>query len=355
MKVRLMFPLSLFVASVASMISAVVYGATYYVAKTGNNNYSCSQAQSAAMPKVTIASGLACMKAGDTLIINPGTYAESIYNTIPSGTSTSSRTKIIGNNQAKWTIRPNSCTNAVILFDNDSFVEIADFIIDAGAANCGNGIKLNEASTDNYIHHGEIKNTGKNPDNGQGITFDSGASPLTARNHIAHVWVHDSGTDRLDHCFYVTGSDNLLEYVTGNNCSGHGVHIFTKTDNTNNRNIVRFSHFYSNGSYGIGVYAGDHNKIHDNMLVNNGTQISGTGGIRLAGDKSVVYNNTIKDGGICIKVEPSADGSVIHNNVCVNNTNNMVMDLGTNTVQSNDSTTATGQIPGAPVSLQVAP
>jgi hypothetical protein len=101
MKVRLMFPLSLFVASVASMISAVVYGATYYVAKTGSHLTSCSQAQSAAMPKLTIASGLACMKAGDTLIINPGTYVESIYNAIPSGTSTSNRTKIIGNNQAE--------------------------------------------------------------------------------------------------------------------------------------------------------------------------------------------------------------------------------------------------------------
>jgi hypothetical protein len=239
-------------------------------------------------------------------------------------------------------------------------VEISDFIIDA--TNCKNGMKLSEASTDNYIHHAEIKNSGKFNNglgSGQGIVFDSGASPLAARNHIAHVWVHDSGTDRLDHCFYLTGSDNLLEYVTGNNCAGHGVHIFNKTDNTNNRNIVRFSHFYSNGSHGIGVYAGDHNKIHDNMLVNNGTQISGTGGIRLVGDKSVVYNNTIKGGGICIKVEPSADGSVIHNNVCVNNTNNMVMDLGTNTVQNNNSTTATAQpavtIPGAPVSLQVAP
>src|SRR5690349_4844069 len=65
--------------------------ATYYVAKTGSDGHSCSQAQSSSGPKLTItgtSGGLKCLRAGDTLIIKGGTYAEFInYNQIPSGTS----------------------------------------------------------------------------------------------------------------------------------------------------------------------------------------------------------------------------------------------------------------------------
>ena len=64
--------------------------ATYYVSQTGNDTNSNSQAQNSNTPKKTIAAGVACLGAGDTLFIRGGTYAEGVNSnsqTIPTGTS----------------------------------------------------------------------------------------------------------------------------------------------------------------------------------------------------------------------------------------------------------------------------
>ncbi|MBL0125347.1 MAG: hypothetical protein IPP88_22625 [Betaproteobacteria bacterium] len=50
-------------------------GATYFVAPTGNNTNSCAAAQVSGTPKQTLQAGLACLVAGDTLVIRDGTYS----------------------------------------------------------------------------------------------------------------------------------------------------------------------------------------------------------------------------------------------------------------------------------------
>src|SRR5215831_18782319 len=75
----------------------VATAATYYVATTGNDSRSCATAQTRSTPKATIASGITCLSSGDTLYIRGGTYADvTIGNTVPSGTSWSNATKIVG-------------------------------------------------------------------------------------------------------------------------------------------------------------------------------------------------------------------------------------------------------------------
>ncbi len=69
-------------------------GSTYYVSKSGNDGNSCAQAQSPSGSKQTIASGLKCLTAGDTLTVRAGTYDEGINNNVPSGTSWSSVVRI---------------------------------------------------------------------------------------------------------------------------------------------------------------------------------------------------------------------------------------------------------------------
>ena len=59
---------------VCATLPGAALGTTYYVSKSGNDGNSCAQAQSPSTPKLTFASGLTCLSAGDTLIVHAGTY-----------------------------------------------------------------------------------------------------------------------------------------------------------------------------------------------------------------------------------------------------------------------------------------
>ena len=61
--------------------------ATYYVGKTGSDNYSCTQAKSSSTPKLTIPAGVKCLVGGDTLIIKAGTYVNQEIRNPPPGSS----------------------------------------------------------------------------------------------------------------------------------------------------------------------------------------------------------------------------------------------------------------------------
>src|SRR5262245_9930823 len=101
----------LFFIALSLVVPLSAYGATYYVAKTGSDSYNCMQAQSIQTSKVTIAAGLACMAAGDTLMIKSGTYNEFItYNQLVSGTSDSNRTIIKAYPGDTVTLRPTGGT-----------------------------------------------------------------------------------------------------------------------------------------------------------------------------------------------------------------------------------------------------
>jgi len=59
----------------------------YYVATTGNDSVSCVQAKNISTPKRTLNNAVTCLTPGATLYIMRGTYAETLHNNIPGGTS----------------------------------------------------------------------------------------------------------------------------------------------------------------------------------------------------------------------------------------------------------------------------
>ena len=62
-------------------------GAAYFVAVTGNDTNACAAAQISTTAKRTLQAGLACLTAGDTLIIRDGTYSGAVnaLTNLPSG------------------------------------------------------------------------------------------------------------------------------------------------------------------------------------------------------------------------------------------------------------------------------
>lgn len=320
-----------------ALVPVLGYGATYYVGKTGSDSYSCAQAQSGSTPKVTIAGGLACLASGDTLIVQAGVYAEAIINTIPSGTTTSNRTRVIGQNEARWTLRPSStsqCFNdaGALYLNNKNFIEIADTIIDGVncTSNMGALFWIAGTSHDNILRDSELKNLA----NATGLLFQSGT---TSRITVSRVVSHDHGQDKLDHCFYPSGSNHIFEYVEAYNCSGHGMHLYNRTGGKNNNNIIRWSYFHDNGARGILIGSGINNIAANNRLRNN-ARWSREGGITVGfgAINNQVYDNVIAwNHGNCIVIRKGSTNSKVQNNVCWQNSSDSVRDEGSVSIIGN--------------------
>jgi hypothetical protein len=105
---------ALLIVTVILVTPSTATAATYYVAKTGSDNNSCSSTQSASAPKLTIKGGLSCLRAGDTLLIRAGTYGESIYNP-PSGSSWSVPVTISAYSGESVTVTGNGTTPVDLL------------------------------------------------------------------------------------------------------------------------------------------------------------------------------------------------------------------------------------------------
>src|SRR5215204_1460060 len=115
-----------------SLIPAAANATTYYVAKTGSDSKSCTSAQSTSSPKLTIKSGLSCLKAGDKLSIREGTYSEVINSqaqTVPAGTSWSSPVTIAAYSGETVTLKPSSGYAVIQVVGNDSKYVIFDRLI----------------------------------------------------------------------------------------------------------------------------------------------------------------------------------------------------------------------------------
>src|SRR5688572_11711050 len=69
------------------LVATPVRATTRYVTKSGNNGNTCADSQNIGTAKLTVTAGLACMSAGDTLIIGDGVYGERIRNNVTSGSA----------------------------------------------------------------------------------------------------------------------------------------------------------------------------------------------------------------------------------------------------------------------------
>jgi hypothetical protein len=109
--------------------------ATYYVRKTGNNGNPGTDAQ----PRLTIASGLTLLSAGDTLIVGDGTYNEGSLN-VPAGSAGAGYTVVRSETPRGALIAP-SAYHYGIFRQYNNWVEIRDFDMNS-AGGGGGGVQV---------------------------------------------------------------------------------------------------------------------------------------------------------------------------------------------------------------------
>ncbi len=306
---------ALIIASIASSLlpANAAQAATYYVATTGNNGHTCTQAQNQTTPKLTLAAGVACLAGGDTLILAAGTYSGQIYN--PPAGSAGAYTVIKGAAGTPPVIQKSAQFDRGLYCDNGSschHIEVRGFDFDAPY----DGVKLYGTDAIGYPHHiNFIDNIVHDTTNTGWLARTSGTgfqggSHLIQGNEFYNIGIGTPGYTPGMNTIYNTGNDSIIERNTFHNCTG-GVGIWQTSAQIRNV-IVRNNRFYdmarsntdtwqqgANGMMAIHIsVAGGGHQIYNNIIYRSGDTPAFVG-IRVAytaaNDNSVIYNNTIYD------------------------------------------------------------
>jgi parallel beta-helix repeat protein len=316
---------------------------TYYVAKTGSDNNSCTAAQSTSSPKLTIKSGLSCLKAGDNLSIRKGTYNE-VINTqsqsVPTGTSWSNPVTIAAYSGEIVTLKPSSGLAIHIIGNSSKYLIFDRLVIDAvNLSSSAVSFNGNFKSDAGHIRltNCEIKNAGDN-----GIIMTKGSN----FNEILKCNIHHNGNNTdaghlpIGHGIYVESSNNRIEGCELHHMTGFGIHVYNGYSGQRaSDNVVKNNLVYSNSrndpfASGILIGSGDNNMAYNNVVYSQPV------GIMVGYNSSTnskVYNNTVYNNSIDgIQIRSSSSSATI--------TNNSAYDNGTNIHNYSNGTTFTNNL-----------
>ncbi len=343
----MMRPIKKIVFSVIMFLTATscASAATYYVAKTGSDSYSCAQAQSLSAPKLTILAGIGCMTGGDTLTIKAGTYTDLISEIskgspiIPAG-SASAYTTIQAANGETVLIEPldGGNYNAAFSIRNNQYLKFIGLTIDGsnmpGGVDqyAGNNIIVGGNAHDIIFDKCEMRN-------GQSGVFETwdplDVYNITVRNSSLHTVLVSS---RYNHVLYNSARNSLFENndIYGSP-GGWCIQQYWSGGSGLNNNIYRNNRIHDCVDGGVMINVGDNNLVANNLIYNN-TSYSA---VHLAwgGTGNQVFNNTmVGNGGNCVSGNNHDTNSIIKNNICWQNANNIIDDaaIGIGNVISNN-------------------
>lgn len=308
-----------------------VHAATRYVATTGSNT-TCTAATNIGTPAQTIAFGLSCTVAGDTLYLRGGTYNESIDSnklTIPTGTSYSDAPLI--SSYPSETVTLNGNIN--IAHTYVQYVEFARLVLTATYQNISVGGF--EAP-----HH--IKFTG--------MEVKDGIEQCVQLGKLSHhVWftggrIHDCAYNATStppgYPMYISGSDHLIENMEIYGSNSYCIHIYysntPKPAGVTVRNsVLHHCALKTASSAAIILTGGDSNAAYNNILYNN----SGHGIINMSGTNTHIYNNTVYGGSQTgIYIQSAATNTDVRNNIAYGNATTQILNEGTGTILSKNLT-----------------
>jgi hypothetical protein len=318
--------------------AVTVHAVTYYVATTGNDAYSGSQVQ----PFRTIKRGLSALRAGDTLYLRGGTYAEAIdsnVQTIPTGT-TWADAPIISSYPGETATLQVSGGEAVINLPH-GYIQYLTF----------QNLVLNGNDRTNLIisigysgaHHIQFKNI-------EAMHSGHHIAQIQGHHHIVTGGkFHHAGNEALypaplmHYGFYVTASDSLFENFEIYNIDDYAIHNGVQDPPYGDRNTYRnlLIHdvaYRTSGKGAIAIWRGDSHLVYNCIVYNSrGSGISAQSGVT----NTRIYNNTLYGNtlsGITVGLY-GATNTVVKNNISYGNGGSQIVDTGTGTVLTNNLTT----------------
>jgi parallel beta-helix repeat protein len=298
----------------------VARAATYYVSKSGNNTYSCAQAQSVSTPKLSLNSGVACLKPGDTLLVAGGVYAESLSN-VPSGTSWTAKVRIAAAPGETVWMRPSSGHFVVNFSGSQQYVEFDGINMD-GTSVLSDVVKIDGWSGGN-AHHIRFQNADIMGAPVQAVLLTASAPGIIGGNEFINLRVYGTGRTDFDHAFYIQSSSNLIEDCEIYDIPGGAVHIYNGyghviSNTVVRNNVIRDGRFVS-AARGWGVIVANGStgaKIYNNLVYNIRNTGGTSGGIYVySGSNTEVYNNTVYGNAAHGIFVENRIGTIVRNNI----------------------------------------
>jgi hypothetical protein len=317
--------------------------ATYYVSQSGNDANSCAAAQTMipASQRLTIAAGVACLSAGDTLYIHSGNYTgakntvDSLTGIVRGGSNFSSgaitiagypgETVTITPPQGLQGIRLTTPAQRYLIFQDLTI----DMINQTVPGNGPDGIYLSGGANHNRFQRLEVKN---NSTSGINFSSNNGSADF---NEVLDCALHHNGRLNVGNSGYGIYGGTSNNLIQGNDIyanNGYGIQ-FNSSAGTGNDNIIRNNKIHGNmvhgtisaggtTSYGLVLMHGNNNLVYNNLIYAN------QGGIQIYSGNigSKIYNNTITgnlatplDGEHGIDMQYYGGAPTIQNNIIYNN------------------------------------
>ena len=290
-------------------LAGSAHARTYFVAPGGGGS-ACTKAQ----PCGAMATALGKMRAGDTLYLRGGTYAQTLRPTDyggASGTSYSNAITIAGYPGET------AIVTGVVDFNTTSGLHhwiLKDFTLDGTAqaqANGTSGAFYAGAS----VHHVRLDNmtVRREPGGWPGQAISGECNACEVINSRISGW---------EYGFYIRGTNWLIHNneIYGN--EGYGVHIYDSGSSRVSGNKVSQNRVHDNGltlahgtnSAGILLSSGSDNRATGNTVWGQGHAIAG---IQLGRGVNQVTGNTIySPQAPCIDEGPGSSGSTVQGNTC---------------------------------------
>lgn len=300
-------------------IPASVGATTWYVAKTGSDSNSCTQAQNSSTPRLTIAAGLNCIGiaagagAGHIVQIAAGTYVESLQNNLPSGTSWSAPFTLQAKTGDIVTIQASAAQYNFWIYGTKSmYLIVQGFVFDG--SNLSNsqivfGSCCDGPSSIRFIGN-EIVNTARE----SAIQIGQFSGDIQFLNNKIHdgPFLTAANNAGYAHALYLTGNNSLIEGNQFYNLPNYAVHQYSQHTPAPSNNIIRNNLIYNFSKQtccgaGVLLASGSGSQAYNNIIYNGAVGMD-------IGPSAYAYNNTIYNMSyVGIDVADNAGGAVRNN------------------------------------------
>ncbi len=350
---RLRFGILVGLGLLACMPPTIDANATsFYVSKStangwsiGNDNNACTGANA---PCLSIAGGLAKMSAGDTLLINDGTYTESLDDAVPSGGGTEASRTVVRCFRALACTLDASFLAWNFVNSDTNWITIQDMVICCGSTVLVRLGTTSSLPTTNYPHHIRIQNN------------DIHTSSLYCV-YTGHGQFNEFINNKIHNCseqgVYAIFRDSLFRgnevYAVGTaSVSGknQGMQVITSGLNTPTGNLIEGNTFHHVSGDCL-LFAGTSgNTVRRNVFYScGGTGIRAGAGVGDIDTTDIDHNTFYGNGHGLIISDTNSAGNFIRNNAAVGNSGTQI------SVCSGCGTTTTNLTTGAPATIWANP